>query len=109
MVDPSNSTQERRIAASTLNPLFHEPARLAVLSALAPAEYVEFSTLLQLTGASKSALSKHLSTLSDAGVIDVSQATADKRGRRIALTFQGRSDFDSYLANLERIVRQARQ
>ena len=93
----------------TLNPLFHEPVRLKVLSALAPTQDMEFSTLVRLTGASKSALSKHLSALTDAGIVDVSQATADRRARRVALTVQGRTDFDSYLAALERIVRQARR
>ncbi len=109
MFDASDSAPEADITASKLNPLFHEPVRLAVLSALAPSRYVEFSMLMQLTGASKSALSKHLSALADAGVIEVSQAPADKRARRVALSVQGRSDFGSYITNLERIVRQARQ
>ena len=63
-----------------LNPLFHEPARLAILSALTPAEYVEFAMLLHLTGVSKS-----------------------------ALTEPGRAAFDSYLLYLERIVQNARR
>ena len=92
-----------------LNPLFHEPARLAILSALAPAEYVEFAMLLHLTGVSKSALSKHLSALAGAGVVDVSQGPNDRRERRIALTEPGRAAFDSYLLYLERIVQNARR
>ena len=92
----------------SLNPLFHEPARLAVLSVLAPAEYVEFATLLQLTGASKSALSKQLSALAAAGGGSVSPGASDKRGRRVALTSEGRVAFEAYLAQLERIVSQAR-
>lgn len=109
MLDHHSSTAEGVSTTSALNPLFHEPARLAVLSALAPTEYVEFSTLLRITGVSKSALSKHLSALSDSGVIDVSQTASDKRGRRVALTTHGRSDFDSYLATLAIIVRNAQQ
>lgn len=109
MCDESGSTPAKHAAATELNPLFHEPARLALLAALAPAEYVELSTLLQLTGASKSALSKHLSALSDAGVVEVSKGTRDKRGRRVVLTTEGRSAFNSYLAYLECIVRNARQ
>lgn len=98
---------EAAFAPAALNPLFHEPARLAALSALAPAEYVEFATLLQITGVSKSALSKHLSALADAGVVEASRTDADKRGRRFSLTPQGRSDFNAYLGMLTRIVRNA--
>lgn len=109
MPDASEGEPKSGVVAAGLNPLFHESARLAILSALAPAEYVEFSTLLQITGVSKSALSKHLSALSHASVVSISQGTTDKRGRRVALTAQGRSTFDSYLAHLEHIVRSARQ
>lgn len=91
-----------------LNPLFHEPARLAILSALAPASDIEFSALLALTGTSKSGLSKHLAALASAGVISMSPNESDRRGRRIALTPQGRAEFDAYLARLELIVRAAR-
>lgn len=91
-----------------LDPLFHEPARLAALSALVPAEYIEFASLLTLVGVSKSALSKHLSMLSDAGMVTVSQSATDKRGRRVALTAQGRAAFDAYLSYLEHLVRSAR-
>lgn len=95
--------------ASALDPLFHEPARLAVLSALSPAEYVDVSTLLRLTGVSKSALSKHLSMLAGAGVVSVSQSASDKRGRRVALTPLGRASFTAYLAALTALVRDAQR
>lgn len=93
---------------SALLPLFHEPARLAILSALAPAEYVDFSTLLRLTGLSKSALSKHIAVLQEKGVVAVHQIVSDKRGRRIVVTDQGRADFNAYLNTLENMVRSVR-
>ncbi|HXH34191.1 MAG TPA: transcriptional regulator [Plantibacter sp.] len=96
-------------ARPALNPLFHEPARLVILSALAPAEYIDFAALLLITGVSKSALSKHLSALADAGMVDVGQTAADKRGRRVVLTGRGRAEFDVYLEALEAIVRNARR
>ena len=95
-------------SALRLDPLLHEPARLAILAALAPADYVEFSSLLRLVGVSKSALSKHVSALADAGVVDVTNSPSDKRGRRIALSGAGREAFDAYLRRLEEIVRSAR-
>ena len=95
-------------AAVHLDPLLHEPVRLAVLAALAPADFIEFSALLGIVGVSKSALSKHVSALTDAGVVEVSNSPADKRARRIALTDAGRASFDDYLRRLEAIVRAAR-
>ena len=109
MPDRPSPTNGESSPVAALNPLFHEPARLALLSALAAAEYADFSALLRFTGVSKSALSKHLSALSDAGVVSVSQSAADKRGRRVALTQAGRSDFDAYLGTLETLVRNAQQ
>jgi len=95
-------------SAMRLDPLMHEPARLAVLAALAPADYVDFSALLRLVGVSKSALSKHVSALTDAGVVVVANSPTDKRARRISLTDAGRRSFDAYLQRLDEIVRSAR-
>ncbi|RKN69668.1 MarR family transcriptional regulator [Microbacterium sp. CGR2] len=86
----------------------HEPVRLRLLAALAPTDYIDFSALLRLVGVSKSALSKHVSALTDAGVIAVVNSPDDKRARRISLTELGRRSFDAYLKQLEQIVREAR-
>lgn len=91
-----------------LDPLMHEPVRLAVLAALAPTDYIDYSALLRLVGVSKSALSKHVSALTDAGIVAVVSSPADKRARRISLTDAGRESFDAYLKRLEKIVRDAR-
>ncbi len=102
-------TQDTATPRPALNPLFHEPARLALLSALAPAEYTDFASLLRITGVSKSALSKHLSALAEAGVVEVGKSDTDRRGRRIALTPEGRVAFESYLDALDAIVQRARR
>lgn len=94
--------------STKLNPLIHEPARLAVLSALAPAEYVDFSTLMRLVGVSKSALSKHVAALAMAGIVNVNQSATDKRVRHISLTSEGRSELDVYLERLEQLIHHAR-
>lgn len=103
-----DAATEAAVTRPALNPLFHEPARLALLSALAPAEYADFASLLRITGVSKSALSKHLSALADSGVIDIGKSDTDRRGRRIALTAQGRAAFEAYLDALTAIVQHAR-
>ncbi|QTE28607.1 MarR family winged helix-turn-helix transcriptional regulator [Pengzhenrongella sicca] len=99
---------DSRLAPLRLDPLLHEPARLSILAALTPAEYIAFSALQRLIGVSKSALSKHISALADAGVVVITSSPADKRTRRIALTEFGRESFDTYLHRLEEIVRSAR-
>jgi len=103
-----SETPERDAASLRLDPLLHEPVRLTLLAALAPSDYVEFSALLSLIGVSKSALSKHVSALTDAGIVTVTSSPADKRARRIALSDAGRESFDAYLRRLEEIVRSAR-
>ncbi|MET0353618.1 transcriptional regulator [Plantibacter flavus] len=104
-----DAATEAAVTRPALNPLFHEPARLALLSVLAPAEYADFASLLRITGVSKSALSKHLSALADAGVIEIGKSDTDRRGRRIALTAEGRVAFESYLDALGTIVQRARR
>jgi DNA-binding MarR family transcriptional regulator len=106
---PEGNSPEGNAPALRLDPLLHEPARLAMLAALAPADYIDFSTLLRLVGVSKSALSKHISALTDAGVVAVTSGPSDKRVRRIELTDAGRESFDAYLRRLEEIVRSARR
>lgn len=105
MIDVPTDAQD---AFVNLDPLLHEPARLAILAALAPAEYVEFSTLLKLVGVSKSSLSKHISALADAGIITIENSPADRRVRRLSLSEPGRESFDVYLQQLEDLVRAAR-
>lgn len=105
MIDESEGSGE---VSPRLDPLLHEPARLSILAALGPADYIEFSTLLRLIGISKSALSKHISALTDAGVVVVTSSPNDKRVQRVALSESGRESFDTYLRGLEEIVRSAR-
>ena len=104
----SNIPEEPHATHAQLNPLLHEPARLHILAALAPADYVDFSALLRITGVSKSALSKHLSALPAGRIIAITNSAHDKRVRRIALTESGREAFDTYLQSLEQIVHAAK-
>lgn len=50
-----------------LDRLIHEPARLAMTSALAACERADFLFLLRVTGLSKGNLSSHLSKLEGGG------------------------------------------
>jgi DNA-binding transcriptional ArsR family regulator len=69
------------------NDLLHFPVRLSLVSLLAPAVHVEFSFLREATGLSDSALSKQLTSLQEAGYVEVRRT-----GRRatVRLTSTGR-------------------
>ena len=54
-----------------LDKLVHEPARLAILTALSSCGKASFTFLRTLTGLTKGNLSSHLSKLEDAGFVDV--------------------------------------
>ncbi len=86
-------------------PLLQAAARLQVMAVLVNAQQVEFARLKDLTGASDSVMSKHLSTLADAGFIKLSKATADGRQRTwTSVTRAGRKAFSNHVAALQRIV-----
>lgn len=86
----------------------HTPARLSILSLLAPAEWVMFSFLRESIGTSDSALSKQISALEAAGYVESRKDRAARRSTSVRLTPRGRDDFEAYLANLEALVARAR-
>ena len=91
-----------------LDRLIHEPARLAVLSALSACERADFLFLLRLTGLTKGNLSRHLAKLEEAGVVRVDKDFVGKRPRtRIGLTPAGRARVDAHWRELDRLRRDA--
>lgn len=88
-----------------LDEVIHAPVRLSVMSALAAADRVDFRYLRDLVDVSDSLLSKHMTTLEDAGYVQVIKGYQGKRPRTwFALTESGRAAFDAYLAALREIV-----
>ena len=57
-----------------LDRLIHEPARLAILTALGACERADFLFLQSLTGLSKGNLSSHLSKLEEARLVVIEKA-----------------------------------
>jgi DNA-binding MarR family transcriptional regulator len=85
--------------------VIHAPVRLRVCAALRPVREIEFGALLTLLGISKSALSKHLSVLTDAGYVQQRRAVRDTRQRVwLALTETGRTAYQDHIAALHRII-----
>jgi DNA-binding MarR family transcriptional regulator len=86
----------------------HQPLRLkimAALKALPDREQIEFVQLKALTGATEGNLGAHLSTLEQAGYIDVEKDFNGKKPRtRVRLARAGRRAFEAYVAYLKEIV-----
>jgi DNA-binding transcriptional ArsR family regulator len=92
-----------------LGRLIHEPARLAITSALAACERADFLFLLRITGLSKGNLSSHLSKLEGAGLVEVEKAFEGKIPRTwVRLTRVGRDGVAAYWERLEVMGRQVR-
>ncbi|HEX8703940.1 MAG TPA: transcriptional regulator [Myxococcaceae bacterium] len=92
-----------------LDRLIHEPARLAVLTALGSCESADFLYLQRLTGLSKGNLSSHLSKLEEAGLVTVEKQFKGKTPlTRIAATDKGREAVEQHWRQLEQLRTQAR-
>jgi DNA-binding transcriptional ArsR family regulator len=88
--------------------LVHAPTRLSIVSLLAAAEWADFKFLRDTVGMSDSALSKQLTTLEDAGYVEIRKHFVGKRPRTSArLTDVGRTAFDGHVAALQEIVARA--
>jgi DNA-binding MarR family transcriptional regulator len=85
--------------------LIHPSTRLSIVAMLAAADWVEFAFVRDELRLSDSALSKQLSTLEDAGYLQLERLVSDRRRRvRVRLTDRGRTAFDGHVAALRAII-----
>ncbi|WP_433263443.1 winged helix-turn-helix domain-containing protein [Micromonospora vinacea] len=85
--------------------LIHAPTRLSLVSLLAATEWAEFRYLREQLGLSDSALSKQLTTLEQAGYVEIRKSFVGKRPRTsVTLSSAGRAAFDGHVAALQEIV-----
>jgi len=92
-----------------INKLIHEPARLAILTALSVCKSTDFTYLQRLTGLTQGNLSGHLSKLEEAGYLVITKQISGKRPlTTISITPSGRQAIESHWAGLERLRDQAR-
>lgn len=93
-----------------LDRLIHEPARLAITTALAACEEADFLFLQNLTGLSKGNLSSHLGKLEAAGMVEITKSFDGKRPQTwIRLTEAGRKAVDEHWERLDGLRRRARR
>ena len=92
-----------------LDRVMHEKARLGVLSSLvAHPKGLAFSDLKQLVGLTDGNLSRHLTVLQEAGLVEIAKGHDGNRPlTTCTLTRSGRRRFLDYLAVLEQVVRDA--
>ena len=90
--------------------LIHAPTRLAIVSLLAATEWAEFRFIRDSVELSDSALSKQLTTLEQAGYVDIRKRFVGKRPQTSAkLTRRGRMAFTRHVAALQAIVARSGQ
>lgn len=89
---------------ATLDRLIHEPARLAILTALSACRTADFPFLARATGLTHGNLSSHLAKLEDAGLVSTEKGY---RGRTpattIRVTDQGREAIDAHWEQLAQL------
>jgi DNA-binding transcriptional ArsR family regulator len=93
-----------------LEKIFHEPNRLAIMSALCAADGgVAFTDLKAVCRLTDGNLSRHLRALEETGVIRLEKTFVQLRPRTtIHLTKTGLKRFNEYLAALEKVLGEAR-
>jgi DNA-binding transcriptional ArsR family regulator len=85
-----------------LDRLIHEPARLAVLTALNACRETDFLFLRRLTGLSAGNLSVHLSKLEDAELVKTEKKIVAKRTHtHISITEKGNKAINNYWRKIE--------
>jgi len=93
------------VSPSKFDELIHAPTRLAIVSLLAAVEWADFQFPRDQVHLSDSALSKQLTTLEEAGYVEIRKSFVGKRPRTSAkLSKTGRAAFDLHVAALQEIV-----
>ena len=84
--------------------LIHEPARLAILTALSACEKADFVFLRNLTGLTKGNLSSHLMKLEHAGLVAIEKAFEGRQPiTYVALTGEGRNVLKAYWKRFDKV------
>lgn len=87
------------------NEVIHAPQRLRICAMLNGAQKVEFRVLQDQLGLSKSALSKHLALLVDAGYVRQERALRNSRNRLwLSLTPEGARAYSAHVQALQQIL-----
>lgn len=93
---------------ANLDKLIHEPARLAILSALSACDSADFIALRKLTGLSDGNLSVQLGKLQEAGLVNMQkQFIENKPNTNVKITKKGMTAVQGYWEQLNTIKQNA--
>ncbi len=94
---------------SGLDRVFHEKARLSIMTSLASqAEGLSFADLKRLCELSDGNLNRHLEVLQEVGAIALDRSGAGRGSRTtVRISSAGRREFQRYLVELERVLKNA--
>ena len=98
-----------KVKHESLEALFHEPSRIAIMSELCSAEAgLSFGELKERCELTDGNLSRHLQTLEKHQAIEIEKAFVNLKPRTTAkVTSHGREQFLEYLSALEEVLRTA--
>ncbi len=95
---------------ANLDRLIHEPARLAILTALSACRKVDFLFLQRLTGLTKGNLSGHLMKLAEGGLVEIGKGYVGKiPNTSVQLTDAGRTAIERHWEQLAQLHSEATQ
>jgi DNA-binding MarR family transcriptional regulator len=87
-----------------LNPLLHSELRLKIMVALDSLKSADFMYLCQITDSTRGNVSAQITTLKDAGYIDVSKSGIGRFSRTTcSITHQGHEALQNYETGLRRL------
>ncbi|MBN1402010.1 MAG: transcriptional regulator [Anaerolineae bacterium] len=92
-------------ALAKIDRVVHSPARLLILAYLYVSESADFTFLMRETGLTRGNLSSHMSTLEEAGYIEVQKEFVNRRPLTLLrLTRRGRQAFRDYRRSLKGVL-----
>jgi DNA-binding MarR family transcriptional regulator len=88
-----------------INRVVHSPPRLMILAYLAAVDSADFIFLMNQVGLTRGNLSSHLTTLDEAGYVDIQKEFVDKVPRTlIRLTDAGRNAIQTYRGQMRTVI-----
>lgn len=97
---------DHRHPTSGIDETVHQRHRLGILTIAAEAQRAEFGYLREALGLTPGNLSKHLTVLEDAGLVEVEKGYAGRRPRTwVRITAQGRAALAAELKTLAELLR----
>ncbi len=105
----SNQPRAGRFAYDGLNRVFHEKARLGIMTSLTTQpDGLSFSDLKELCALSDGNLNRHLAVLQDAGLVKTKKEGGGRSSHTLCVvTRTGQAAFLQYLSELERVIADA--